>query len=173
MSVNTNRDCSWSAQSTVGWIHLQPASGQGTGTITYRVDENNAFESRGGAIQVSSAGAVSITQEGEPPPPPPPPPPPASPSPQPSPVPSPGPGPTPTPPVPDAGRRVDIEGAIVGLSGSCPNISFTVAARLVRTNADTEFKEKRCTELRNGTKVKVRGVVQPDGSIIATRVEKD
>jgi hypothetical protein len=60
-----------------------------------------------------------------------------------------------------------------GLAGICPIVSFTVADRLVRTTADTEFKERRCGELKNGMKVRVRGVVQVDGSIIATKVEKD
>lgn len=186
VTVSTNRDCAWSAQATAGWIHLVSSGGQGEGVLAFRVEENNAYQSRTAAIQVTNAGQVAITQAAEPPPPPPPPPPPA-PAPQPSPIPAPAPSPNPAPtpppvppppppptPAPDAGRTIEFSGRISGLSGTCPTISFSVGDRLVRTTAATDFKGKDgCRNLENGTKVKVKGVVQLDGSIAATRVEKD
>ncbi len=164
VSVSTNRDCSWSAEATAPWIHITSGSGQGDGTLTFGVDQNRSYAERSGEIQVTNAGRVAVRQAAEPPPPPPPPPPP-----QPDPAPAPPPIP---PPAPDAGRTIEIEGKISGLSGSCPVVSFIVDRRLVRATSDTEF-ETKCADLKNGMKVKVKGVVQLDRSLIATRIEKD
>lgn len=66
-----------------------------------------------------------------------------------------------------------MEGEVSSLQGSCPNLQFVVSQRVIRTNAATEFKKLKCGEIRNGTDVKAKGAVQADGSILATRVEKD
>lgn len=172
VNVSTARECTWSAQATAGWIRLTAASGQGDGSVRFTVQENDATRARDAAIQVSSE-RIAVHQEAQPPPPPPPPPPP-KPSPSPAPAPAPGPVPTPTPPPdPEAGRTVEVEGEISSLQGSCPNLQFTVSRRTIRTNAATDFRKMNCGELRSRMDVKVKGVVQADGSILATRVEED
>jgi hypothetical protein len=136
--------------------------------IPFTVEANPATSSRGAAIEISSAGRVPITQAAQPPPPPPPP------APTPSPAPSPGPGPSPPPPPPDQQEnQVEIKGEVFFLLGQCPDLGFTLSGRIVRTNEETQFKGLRCTDMRNGRKVKVKGVARNDGIVIATEVRKD
>lgn len=165
VSVSTSRECSWSAEATSGWIRLAATGGQGEATIPFSIDANTSYSDRSGAIRVSNAGEVSVRQDAAPPPPPPPPPPDSGPAPPPP--------PSDGPIDPDTGRTVDIDGEVSGLAGSCPAVTFTVSGRLVRTSALTEFKKMDCGALRNGLDVEVRGVVQADGSILATRIERD
>ncbi|MGE5816202.1 MAG: BACON domain-containing protein [Acidobacteriota bacterium] len=166
VQVNANRDCSWSAKASAGWIHLGAGSGQGDGVIPFSVDQNPQTTSRGGAIEVSNAGQVSVTQAAQPPPPPPPPP--AS-GPSPSPGPTPDPGPTP----PGSGEHIELKGQVQFLIGSCPDLGFLLSDRAVRTNSDTDFKGMKCSDVRNGRTVNVKGVVRNDGIVIATEVRKD
>jgi hypothetical protein len=65
-----------------------------------------------------------------------------------------------------------LSGEIDGLSGQCPNLTFTVDRRLVRTNNATQFDE-RCDRLRDRRDVTVWGTNQSDNSILAQRVERD
>lgn len=51
-------------------------------------------------------------------------------------------------------------------------VQFTLSGRLVRTTAATEFKKTSCQDLSAGTTVKVKGIVQSDGSMVATKVER-
>jgi hypothetical protein len=57
--------------------------------------------------------------------------------------------------------------------GECPDLGFLLSGRAVRTNADTRYKGMRCTDVQNGRQVRVKGVVQNDGIVIATEVRKD
>lgn len=166
VQVSANRDCAWSAQATTGWIHLGAASGQGDGVIPFTVDSNPQTSSRDGAIEISNAGQVAVSQAAQPPPPPPP----TSPAPDPAPGPSPGPGP---PPPADSGQSIDLDGEVSLLLGVCPNLTFTVSQRLVQTDADTNFKGMRCSDMRNGRAVHVKGVVRSDGIVMATEVKRD
>jgi hypothetical protein len=59
------------------------------------------------------------------------------------------------------------------LIGLCPDIDFSLSGRLVRATKDTEYKKLSCSNLRNGSAVKVTGVVGTDGIVIATKIEKD
>ena len=58
------------------------------------------------------------------------------------------------------------------LSGECPNLTFTVDRRLVRTNGATTFDD-RCDKIKKNRDVTVWGVVQGDGSVLAVRVRED
>jgi hypothetical protein len=80
-------------------------------------------------------------------------------------------------------KQIHIEGDAVGgefqmtgnmgaLSGSCPAVTFKVAGYTIVTASGTTTFVPNCTSLSNGTKVLVKGVVQADGTIAATRVEK-
>lgn len=59
------------------------------------------------------------------------------------------------------------------LTGSCPDLGFILSGRVVRTTADTEFRGFKCSDMRNGRSVRVKGVVRTDGIVIATEVRKD
>jgi hypothetical protein len=184
LAIATTRDCAWSLEATTGWIRLASTSGQGEARVGFSVERNEQFSDRAGEIRASSGERVSVRQEAAPPPPPPPPPPspapPPSPSPSPEPEPAPAPGPPapePTPPpsapAPDAGEKVKLEGKISDLTGSCPAVTFVLEGRTVRTNAATVYDDTRCDKLKNGMKVEVEGVVQPDGVVLAIEIEKD
>ena len=62
-------------------------------------------------------------------------------------------------------------GSIAGACGS--NLSFKVNATLVKTGATTRFKDVQCSSLKPGDSVEVKGTRNADGSVSATRVEKD
>ena len=74
---------------------------------------------------------------------------------------------------PDASEDAHADGVITGLGGACPNVTFRVAGTLVRTSAATVFDDGGCTALANGDDVRVDGLQQPDGSVLATEVEVD
>jgi trimeric autotransporter adhesin len=65
---------------------------------------------------------------------------------------------------------ISLRGDVSGLSGECPNLTFTVDGRLVRTSGATSFD--RCDRLRNGREVRVDGLLQVDGSVLALRVRE-
>lgn len=71
----------------------------------------------------------------------------------------------------EVGDPMEIEGSAGGVQGSCPTLTFGVNGFTVKTNASTTFEGKTCSDLKSGTRVKVNGTRQADGSILATRVE--
>jgi hypothetical protein len=75
--------------------------------------------------------------------------------------------------VPNAGQRVEIDGRMSQLQGSCPTVRFVVRGEQVRTTPATDFRKMDCGDLRNGWNVDVRGVVENDGTILATRIDRD
>jgi hypothetical protein len=86
---------------------------------------------------------------------------------------NPGPNPGPNPPSP-ANTQVELQGAIASaVTGACPAISFTVASTSVTTNASTTFNDTTCAALKRGDQVEVTGTRQANGSVLATKVEKD
>jgi BACON domain-containing protein/all-beta uncharacterized protein len=63
LTVTTARDCTWSAASGATWITLaSPATGQGSGSIAYRVDANGQPAARSGTIDVNGS-AVTVSQQ--------------------------------------------------------------------------------------------------------------
>jgi len=80
--------------------------------------------------------------------------------------------PAPAPPAPaPPGARIEIEGVITGLTGTCPNLSFSVGGRAVGTNSQTDFERITCAAIANGIEVEVKGSVQANGTIVAQEVE--
>ena len=80
------------------------------------------------------------------------------------------PNPNPTP-APNQPGRVELKGAIAGLSGQCPSINFTIAGSPVSTTAATAFDDGACSVLKNGDQVEVEGVRQANNIVMASRVE--
>jgi hypothetical protein len=73
----------------------------------------------------------------------------------------------------DDDEDTELSGAIVGtISGSCPAITFTIGTTVVKTNASTKFDDVRCASLATGDIVEVEGTKQPDGSLLASELEK-
>jgi hypothetical protein len=71
-----------------------------------------------------------------------------------------------------ADGEVEIEGALGGLSGTCPAVRFVVNGFQIVTSGATEFKNGGCGALRNGDRVKVEGVRQATGTVLAKEVER-
>jgi hypothetical protein len=65
----------------------------------------------------------------------------------------------------------EVNGAVSGLSGTCPSLTFTVHGTKVTTTASTIFDGVTCAHVLNGTIVDVKGQRQTDGTVAATRVQ--
>jgi hypothetical protein len=72
-------------------------------------------------------------------------------------------GPAPVP-------ETSLNGAVVGLGGTCPALTLSVAGTPVKTNSATVFNNKTCAELRNGDTVYAIGPKQSNGSVLASRI---
>jgi hypothetical protein len=75
----------------------------------------------------------------------------------------------------DAQAADDIEvlGAVQGLSGTCPNLRFSVGGQPVSTDDGTDFDDGECSDLKNGTHVEVEGEHGTDGVLLADDVDLD
>ena len=62
----------------------------------------------------------------------------------------------------------EFSGVVSGLTGACPNITFSL-----RAGDATRFEDGTCARVRNSVRVEVHGERQADGSIRATRIELD
>lgn len=72
----------------------------------------------------------------------------------------------------DAGEA-EITGTVTGApTTSCPIITFYIGTTKVTTTAGTSYDDVTCSTLKAGDTVKVEGVRQADGSIVAKEVEK-
>jgi hypothetical protein len=69
-------------------------------------------------------------------------------------------------------ETVSLEGEVAGLTGQCPNFVFRLQGRTVRTNSETSI-EGGCDRIRERREVRVTGIVQPDGSVLALRVRRE
>lgn len=72
----------------------------------------------------------------------------------------------------NAQPSVEVEGAVAGLTGTCPALTFTVGGTPVVTEGATFFKEGSCDSLQNGAHVEVKGR-RVDNRIVAAVVEVD
>jgi hypothetical protein len=66
--------------------------------------------------------------------------------------------------------EITLDGEVSSVQGSCPNLTFRLEGRTVRTSSGTTFRRGPCGALRNGVEVRVRGRLQLDGSVEATQV---
>jgi len=69
--------------------------------------------------------------------------------------------------------EVEVRGAVSGLAGTCPALTFTVSGVQVVTDASTRFEHGTCVDTRNNDRVEVEGSRQPDGRVLARKVEFD
>ena len=66
LAISTNRDCTWTAAAKVAWIAItSPASGQGSGSLGYRVGRNPDPTSRRGVLQINNTD-VAVVQDAAP-----------------------------------------------------------------------------------------------------------
>jgi len=67
-------------------------------------------------------------------------------------------------------QPIRLDGEAGSVQGSCPNLTFRLEGRTVRTNQQTDFRRGPCRDLRNGADIEVDGLLRTDGSVDATRV---
>jgi hypothetical protein len=72
------------------------------------------------------------------------------------------------------GGTFHISGSAGGVMGTCPALTFGVNGYDIVTDALTTFEPAvpGCLGLKSGSKVTVEGIVQPNGSVLATTVTK-
>jgi hypothetical protein len=177
IDVRTHGACAWTAVSSAPWLTVSPPSGRGDANVRVRLLPNDGATRTG---EVTVAGErVHLTQLARALPPAPAPP---APAPTPAPPPTPGPTPTPTPvpaptplptptPEPTPGPKIDFDGRVEALSGSCPALSFGLAGRSVWTSGETEFKKGPCRDIENGTEIDLEGRLMSDGRVRAEKIE--
>jgi len=151
VALTTLTGCTWTAASAAPWITVAAGqSGSASGTVTMNVAANTSAARVG---QVNIAGQTyTVTQDA-----------PAASAPTPTP---------PSPPPPTIPTTVELGGTVQTISGRCPNIAFTIASKTVVSNGDTDFNGLKCTDVKRGTRLTVRGVPQSNGSIVATEIKK-
>ena len=70
-----------------------------------------------------------------------------------------------------AQNDVELKGSISSIGGSCPILTFVVNGKRIMTTASTQFKDSTCGSIAAGRRVDVKGNVEANGTILATRVE--
>ena len=153
--VATLTGCAWTATTTASWLSVTASSGSSSASIGVSVAANGGAARTGAVVVAGKSYSVSQDAAVTSPPAPAPP----------SPTPSPAPGPSPAP------ATVSLSGALSSLSGSCPAIRFTVSARLIVSDKNTDYSHGGCKDISNGDTVKVDGTTQSDGTVLATRIE--
>lgn len=72
----------------------------------------------------------------------------------------------------DDDRLTKVEGTVASITGTCPAITVVVTGHpSVVTSATTEFRKGVCADVKPGTRVHMRGTLQTNGTIAATRVD--
>ncbi|MBP1634645.1 MAG: hypothetical protein H6Q10_1219 [Acidobacteria bacterium] len=67
--------------------------------------------------------------------------------------------------------RLRLRDRIRDVTGTCPNLGFTVAGIRVATNASTQFSGGTCADVRAGAGVEVVGVRAQNGEVLAQQVQ--
>ena len=69
--------------------------------------------------------------------------------------------------------EVELKGTPSGVTGTCPAVTFMLSSTTVTTNASTKFDGVQCTALASAGRLEVKGTKQSNGSVLATKIEKD
>jgi len=67
----------------------------------------------------------------------------------------------------------EIKGLVSGLTGTCPDITFTLNNVSVKATSATRYEDGTCARVRNSLRLEVHGRRQADGSMQAARIELD
>src|SRR5207245_70258 len=68
----------------------------------------------------------------------------------------------PSPPPPSGGgpTSVEVTGAVKTVSGRCPSLAIAIGSRSIVTNADTDFQNLKCTDIKKNVTLRVDGIAQ-------------
>jgi len=151
-TIDTLTGCAWTASSDASWLTITSGqSGNASGTVGLLVAENRGGVRVGHVLVGGQTFVVTQDAVGS-----------GSPS---------GPAPSPGTPPPTGGQTKQVDGSITMLAGHCPNVTFVVRATMVVADSSTEYRKGDCGDLRNRVDVTVTGTVQPNQSVLATRIE--
>jgi hypothetical protein len=64
----------------------------------------------------------------------------------------------------------EFEGAVSGLTGECPRLTFSVNGKRLVTDGETTYTGGSCAQVANGRRVEGRGVRTGDGPYRVTRL---
>ena len=67
----------------------------------------------------------------------------------------------------------EVSGPVTASAGTCPALTLTVGTTTVKTAAATVFHDVACSAVQVGTVIEARGTKQSDGSLLASRVERE
>jgi len=67
--------------------------------------------------------------------------------------------------------RVTLSGVLSDLGGACPDATFKFGSTAIAVNRSTKFVQGSCADLRAQAALEVKGLVRPDGSVLATQVK--
>ena len=73
-------------------------------------------------------------------------------------------------PMTPRGPKLAGEGTVASLSGECPTLTMVVRGVRVTTTDETTYEIGECGNLRAGSKVRVEGEFETDGSLTATSI---
>jgi len=169
ITVTTFPGCAWTARANEPWITLTQNAEQVELSIAA-----DTGPSRVGTVTIAG-NVVEVTQQESASASSPPPAPAPTPSPSPTPIlppvatPDPMPAPQPVPPPTPTGSTVEVQGRVEAVTGVCPAIIFTVAAKTVITLPSTDYRRGNCGHVQPGAEVFVIG--QAIGLIEATRID--
>ena len=69
--------------------------------------------------------------------------------------------------------KVEIEGVVAEVKGSCSNLELTIGGQRVVTDAATRFEDGACADVSKGKKLDVDAVPGEDGALRATKIDFD
>lgn len=73
----------------------------------------------------------------------------------------------------DTGEDLEVTGTLTARpSGTCPAVTFTLGSTMVTTSAATRFDDLACASLAIGDTLRVEGVRQTNGSVLASEVNR-
>lgn len=155
LALDTLAGCAWTAVTSDTWLSLTNRSGSASATLELTVERNIGAERVG---RVNVEGQIwTVTQEAAP---------------LPAPVPPPAPTPPPPQPPPPSEETVEVRGDVASITGTCPNVTFTVAGRTIVANSSTDYRRGKCKDLTVGRGVEVQGTTTgANESVTATRIE--
>jgi len=157
VTVTTLNGCAWTAASNAGWITVASGqSGTASGTVTLTIGSNSGADRTGTVTIATQTYTVVQSSVAAPPP---------------DPAPTPPPPPDNPPPPPPSGPRVEFDGTIARLSGSCPAVTFVARFTVVMTDDGTAYKHGKCQDLREGRSVHIVGTLDAPLSVHATSID--
>lgn len=71
----------------------------------------------------------------------------------------------------DDDGRIEVAGTVARVEGTCPALRIVVERRTVVTTATTEFRRGTCDQIRPEVRIRVRGRLQADGTVLAHSVD--